>query len=163
MSITSMISVIASEGKSDDVFRALDEDMISRVGVKVFSCSTFDLATKKSARIFTNRPDIYPVSGVKEIITNIWTRTVLDAHETFVANTIEELDAVFPDGALIASIGCGSVVNLPVVCGTRFLGTVNFLNAPGHYSADKVAIIEDMTWAAQLAFLMHSYETTLTI
>ena len=66
-------------------------------------------------------------------------------------------------GAGSASIAVVSGGNRPGDRGTIYLVEVKCLNAPGHYSADKVAIIEDMTWAAQLAFLMHSYETTLTV
>ena len=64
-------------------------------------------------------PDDYPVSGEKTLQHNKWTETVLHRHETFVANSIEEIAEVFPDFELIRSLGCESCLNLPVVIGGR--------------------------------------------
>lgn len=56
------------------------------------------------------------------------------------------------DRALIGSLGCGSVVNMPVFVSGRFMGTVNILHVPGHCSATKVQKLHDLRPAAMLAF-----------
>ena len=61
----------------------------------------------------------------------------------FVANTIEDIAEVFPDHATIASLGCGSVLNLPVVLGGELVATVNLLDEAGHYAPDRVAAAEE--------------------
>ncbi len=61
---------------------------------------------------------------------------------SFVANTIEEIAKVFPDHDLIASLGCGSVHNLPVVLEGELVATINMLAAPHHYTPARVAEAE---------------------
>jgi len=48
--------------------------------------------------------------------------------------------AVFFDHALIASLGCGSVLNVPVVWDGRSLGTINLLHEEGWYDASDAAL-----------------------
>ena len=151
LDLQSFIST-AETGTPDQIFTALEALVQTEVGAIIFSCSTFDLVAGQSRRIYTNMPKVYPVSGLKEIIPNSWTRQVLDQRKTFVANTLDEIRQVFPDHAIIGSLGCGSVVNMPVVLAGQFLGTVNVLNAPGYYGAARLQKIHDLRPAAMLAF-----------
>ena len=54
------------------------------------------------------------------------------------ANTIEDIAKVFPDHELIKSLGCESVINLPVYIGGEMLGTVNCLDVAHHYTPERV-------------------------
>jgi hypothetical protein len=138
------------------VFTVLQALVQSEVGAVIFSCSTFDLAAGNSRRIHTNMPDVYPVSGLKEITPNAWTRIVLDGRKSFVANTLAEIRTVFPDHELIGSLGCGSVINMPVFLAGRFMGTVNVLHEPGYYTPKRVAGLQGLQPAAMLAFGCHA-------
>lgn len=149
---------VAESGPSSLVFAALQDWVQQDVGAIIFSCSTFDLAAQKSRRIHTNLPDIYPVSGLKDITPNRWTRQVLDAGKAFVANSLAEIREVFPDHETIAALGCGSVVNLPVFLAGRFMGTVNVLHRPGYYSADRLDALHTLRAPAMLAFACHLQE-----
>ena len=60
--------------------------------------------------------------------------------ECFVANTLADIDTVFPDATLIGELGCGSVINLPVVLGDTLVGTVNILDVEHHYTPERVAL-----------------------
>lgn len=142
----------AETSPPDQVFAALEALVQAEVGAVIFSCSTFDLTARQSSRVYTNLPDVYPVSGLKEIVPNAWTRQVLDNRQTYVANTLEEIRGVFPDHALIGSLGCGSVVNMPVFLCGQFLGTANILHAPGYYTVSRVQKLHDLRPAAMLAF-----------
>lgn len=143
---------LAETGSAADMMTAL-QDLVQRdVGAIIYSCSTFDLAARQSRRIFTNQPEVYPVSGLKEITPNAWTAQVLDARKTFVANTLEEIAQVFPDHPIIKSLGCGAVINMPVFLAGRFLGTVNVLHQTGHYTPERVARLHALRPAAMLAF-----------
>lgn len=150
------LSRAISAGTPDDVFQMLQDELEAPLNVRIFSCSVFDLPGATSKRIFTNRPDIYPLSGRKPIVENRWTRIVLDQGEAFVANTLSEISEVFPDHELIGSVGCGSVINFPVTCAGRFLGTVNMLSAPGEYTEDKVQFAGNKVWLAQVGFMLNA-------
>ncbi len=111
--------------------------------------------TGEAERIWTNHPDAYPVSGRKPFQPNRWTATVLDRHETFVANTYEGIKEVFGDHELIRSLGCESVMNLPAIAGGRVLGTVNCLDAAGHWTPQRLADSEALRLPATAVFLFH--------
>lgn len=137
-------------------FAALDALCQSLVGHRLFSCSRFDLdsGSGTAARVYTSDEASYPTSGLKEIVPNRWTETVLDRHETFVANSVEGFADVFPDHAFIASLGLGSVVNLPVILRGKMLGTVNILHVAGHFDAARLERLGPIGPAALLAFVL---------
>lgn len=133
-------------------FQLLERMVQQDVGAIIFSCSTFDLAAGSSRRIHSNMPEVYPVSGLKPITPNRWTAQVLDRRQSFVANTLDEIATVFPDHVLIGSLGCGSVINMPVFLAGEFLGTVNALHVPGHFTEPRVAAMKALRAAAVMAF-----------
>ncbi len=73
------------------------------------------------------------------------------------ANTIAEIAKVFPDHELIWSLGCGSVVNLPIVIGGKVVGTMNALDAEHHYDQERVAVAERLRLPAKAAWLAAQY------
>ena len=70
-------------------------------------------------------------------------------------NELAEIATVFPDHALIGSLGLGSVVNMPVVLGGELMATLNLLDVAGYFTPARLALIRDRltlpTLAAQLA------------
>lgn len=136
------------------LFAALDRLSQGTLGHKLFSCSRFRMEEGVAARVYTSDEAHYPTSGLKDVVPNRWTDAVIGRGETFVANSVEGFADVFPDHALIASLGLGSVVNLPVVLNGRFLGTVNLLHGPGHYTPDRLACLPRLKLPAMLAFAL---------
>jgi hypothetical protein len=114
---------------------------------------TFDARTGLSRRVHSSHPREYPVSGSKPLSAGLWSHTVVDERRTFVANTIEAIAEVFPDHELIRSLGCGSVVNLPVAFSGGVIGTANALDAPGHYTPQRVERIERLSPFVTVALL----------
>ena len=108
-------------------------------------------------RNYSNMPDAYATSGEKPIQDNSWTEQVQGRHETFVANSIEEIAAVFPDHELIQSLGCESCMNLPIVVNERVIGTLNCLHDAGHFTPERVGAAESLKQAGALAFLLEAY------
>lgn len=145
-------AAMAETGTVDRIFAGLEAWVQQDVGAVIYSCSTFDLVARNSRRIYTNQPDVYPVSGLKDIVPNGWTEQVLDAGQTFVANTLDEIAQVFPDHPVIKSLGCGAVINMPVFLAGHFLGTVNVLHEEGYYTDARVAALKALRPAAMLAF-----------
>ena len=108
-------------------------------------------------RNYTNMPEAYPVLGEKPRSQNKWSEIVDVRHETFVANSIDEIADVFPDYELIQSLGCESCLNLPIIIDGRLRGTLNCLDAAGHYTPEKIAAAETLKTAGALAFLMADF------
>ena len=66
-------------------------------------------------RIWSSRPDTYPVAGRKRKTMTPWTQQLLRRAEVFVGEGDDALRAVFADSALILSMGLHAVVNVPLV------------------------------------------------
>lgn len=130
-------------------------------GARLVTLMTADPVTGEAERIWTNHPDAYPVSGRKPFQPNRWTATVLDRHETFVANDFEGIKEVFGDHDLIRSLGCESVMNLPAIAGGRVLGTVNCLDAAGHFTLQRIADAEALRLPATAVFLFYLLHTEM--
>lgn len=135
------------------VYAALAALVRDTLPVRLFTVMEIDHRRNVAWRSYTNMPDAYPTSGEKPVENNAWTDQVQGRHETFVANSIQDIAAVFPDHALIQSLGCESCLNLPVVVAGQVLGTLNFLDGPGFFTPDRVAVIDGLKPAGTLALL----------
>ncbi len=138
------------------LFPALDEVFQASIGHRLFSCSAYQMTGPEqgvAARIYSSDALNYPVSGLKEIVPNRWSDIVIRRREVFVANTVEDFADVFPDHALIASLGLGSVVNVPVSLRGDFIGTVNLLHEPGFYTDARLQVMQHLSLPAVLAFV----------
>ena len=108
----------------------------------------------KAGTAYTSDPRNYPATGTKPIEMNSWFEVVHGRHEVFVANTLADIGKVFGDHELIGSLGCGSVVNLPVLRAGTLVATVNLLDAEGHYTPERVErVIADLTLPAMAAVM----------
>lgn len=137
------------------LFPALEVLCQACVGHRLFSCSAFHLSSAEdgvAARVYTSDPVNYPVSGVKNIVTNRWTKQVILGREPFVANSVDGFSDVFPDHQLIATLGLGSVVNLPVILRGKFIGTINMLHKTGYYTKPRLQDLSKLVLPALLTF-----------
>jgi GAF domain-containing protein len=144
------------DGQPEVSFAALASATDALIGARLFTAMTFDRATRLARRIFSNMPEAYPVSGTKPVEDNSWSAIVLDRHETFVANDIDGIAEVFSDHELIRSLGCESVVNVPVIVAGEILGTINCLHDAGRYTPARVAAAEALKLPAAACFLLYN-------
>ena len=151
---------IAGQGQPLAAMRELENLALKSVGATLFTLTTVEPGTGEAARIYSNMPDAYPVSGRKPADQSDWSKQVLGERRTFVANTIEDIAAVFPDHPLIKSLGCESVINVPVEVNGAVVGTVNLLHRAGYYTSDKVAAAESLKLPAALCFLLCAAQST---
>ena len=149
----SFLAALAASDQPGATLGALQAIVQEEVGARLFTAMTFNARTGVSQRIHSSHPNEYPVSGAKPLSVGLWSRTVIDERRIFVANTIEGIAEVFSDHALIRSLGCESVANLPIVFAGGVIGTVNMLDGPGHYTPERVAKIERLAPFAALALL----------
>jgi GAF domain-containing protein len=135
-------AALARADTPDAAYAALERLARDTVGVRLFTVMTLDMEAMLARRAYTSHPAEYPTSGTKPIERNPWFTQVADRREPFVANTLADIAQVFPDHALIGSLGCGSVINLPVVEEGRVTGTINLLDAEGRYTPEVAARAE---------------------
>ncbi|HZS85070.1 MAG TPA: GAF domain-containing protein [Stellaceae bacterium] len=131
--LEAVAAALAAPGGPNAVFAALDRAMAATLGHKLFTILLRHPATGESERFYTNRPDAYPVGGRKPLNPTFWSRLVFEERRPYIGRDAAAIRAVFFDHALIHSLGCDAVLNLPVVHGGEVLGTVNLLHEAGWY------------------------------
>ncbi len=147
-------ALAAANDQPTVTFKALEGLVQETIGAKLFTLMEIDHDRNVAWRNYTNMPEAYPVLGEKPRQKNKWTEAVENRHETFVANSIEEIAEVFPDHELIQSIGCESCLNIPIFINGKMRGSLNCLDVAGHYTPDRVAASETLKEAGALAFLL---------
>ncbi len=146
-------AVIAKATEADPIWRALHILADSLVGAKLFTVMRIDWANDVSGRAYTSDPENYPASGTKKINRTHWFEAIHKQRKPFVANTIADIAEVFPDHEKIWSLGCGSVINYPVIIADQMHGTVNLLHEEHYYMPERVSAAGLLALPAKAAFL----------
>lgn len=123
-------------------FAALHRAAADACGARLFTVTVLDRAAGLARRAYTSHPDAYPATGTKPMGQNAWAAQVIGEGRAFVANTTAEFAIHFPDHALINALGCHSAMNIPVSDGMQVVGTVNILDAEGHFTPARIAILQ---------------------
>ncbi len=147
------LAALAETEQPRAIFAALETITKEVVGTILFTAMTHDTDQMRSLRIYSGNEAAYPVGGWKPLREGPWKATVLDGKRPFSALTIEEIAVVFPDWPLIQSLGCESAMNLPVIVAGKVIGTLNLLDAKGHYTPARVEAAKALTPYAAIAFL----------
>ena len=142
-------------GQPDKAFAALEAMTRDLIGVKLFTVMTSDTSRKESERVYSSMPDVYPVSGTKPYNETHWSEITLKNKRTFVANTISDIAKVFDDHPLILSLGCESVINVPIIVYGLFIGTINCLHEEGYYTEERVKAADQLKLPAAACMMLH--------
>jgi len=153
--LAAFYDAITNNAAPHSAWSAFQELADQTVGAKLLTFMDVDMENNVAQRSYSSDQQAYPVSGKKPITRDDWFDVVHTQNKVFVANTISGLADVFPDYELIASLGCGSVVNLPVRISGELMGTVNMLHEEQHYDEEKVDYIKShLQRPAQFAYLV---------
>jgi hypothetical protein len=127
----------------DETFMQVYQELQGNPGVILFTALQWLPETRSLRRVFTSHPDDYPTGAEKSVqISQGWLSTVIAEQKSFFAPDQAGLEEVFSDVELIRSLGCGAVINIPVVSNGRIAGVLALLHAEGHYTAQTVAVAE---------------------
>lgn len=138
--LAAVAAVGTMPGQPAALFGALEAALGAVLGHRLFTLMRYHADSGESERIYTTHPREYPVGGRKALNPTAWTEQVLRRQRPYLGRTAGDVREVFFDHALIASLGCGSVLNLPVVWDGRTLGTINLLHEEGWYAAGDESI-----------------------
>jgi len=144
---------VREAGQPDQGFRALDRAMGAVIGHKLFTVLLHYPEARESERRYTNQPAAYPVGGRKPLTASAWTERLFVERRSYIGVSAEDIRAVFFDHELILSLGCASVLNVPVVWDGRTLGTINLLHEAGWYDEGDVTVAQIFAALAAPALL----------
>jgi GAF domain-containing protein len=150
---------VAESGQPEASFHALDRAMGHVIGHKLFTVLLHHPLAKESERRYTNQPRSYPVGGRKPVTPSPWTERLFVEQRPYIGRNADDIREVFFDHEIILSLGCASVLNVPVVWGGRTLGTINLLHEAGWYDDGDVPIAQCFAALAVPALLQATSTT----
>ena len=126
--------------KPDVVFQQVFDAMRQDPGVVLFTVLQWIPERSSLRRLFTSHPADYPAGGEKTVeISPGWLGTVIEDKKPFLAPDLDALREVFADAELIQRLGCGAVINVPVLDdGGNVAGVLALLDAEGSYTQQSV-------------------------
>lgn len=92
------------------------------------------MPAQEARRSYSSDPNAYPTSGTKPFIKNQWFKDVVESQEPFLANHPGEMGDQFPDLEIIKKLGCGSIVNVPIVKSGQTVAVINILHEEGYFT-----------------------------
>ena len=119
-------------------FRAVDAALAQSPGHILFTILIHHPALRESERFYSNQPGAYPVGGRKPVTDTPWMQRVVHGGDPYIGRTREDIRDAFFDYELIWSLGCESVLNMPVRWRGETLGTLNLLHRAGHYDESQI-------------------------
>ncbi|WP_255470909.1 GAF domain-containing protein [Pseudarthrobacter sp. B4EP4b] len=149
--------------KSDVVFQQVFDAMREDPGVILFTVLQWIPERSSLRRLFTSHPTEYPVGGEKTVeISPGWLGTVIEDKKPFLAPDLASLREVFADSELIQRLGCGAVINVPVLDGGNVVGVLALLDAEGSYTQQSVeaavAVVNRNLTGLTEAFAAHPHD-----
>jgi len=134
-SIAGLASALQRAPDEMNIWLEFERALSTAFGHRLFTVLAFDMAKGRLRRVHSSRPDVNPVGGAKAVTDSDWTRHVLREGRIYVGSNKADIKAVFSEHELLASIGCDSVLNIPVRKNGVTIGTLNLLDAAGRYDA----------------------------
>ncbi len=138
--LAAVIAAHRDANQPDATFRAIDAALAATTGHMLFTILIHHPGLKQSERFYSNMPEAYPVGGRKPVTGSPWMQRVIDAGEPYIGRTREDIKDVFYDYELIWSLGCESVLNMPVRWQGATIGTLNLLHRAGWYDESDIAV-----------------------
>ncbi|SOE95477.1 hypothetical protein SAMN05414139_08356 [Burkholderia sp. D7] len=142
-SISAISSLAFSLHRNDAVetfWKELDRGLQDAFGHKLFTVLAYDASSGLLGRVYSTQQQINPVGGRKRVTKSIWTKQVLEDGKVFRGATREDIKAVFSDYEVLWSIGCESVLNIPIRKRGIVIGSLNLLDGAGHYDEARIEL-----------------------
>ncbi|MGW4796781.1 GAF domain-containing protein [Nonomuraea sp. NPDC004297] len=135
-------------------FEELEERVRREIGVRLFTVLAWVPQRRALRRVHSSHPEQYPVGGEKTIeVAQDWLATCIEGRRPYFGPDKAAVRQIFADHELIESLGCSSIINVPVLGDDgEVLGVLNILHAEGTYDDASVAAAEALAKDAAAGF-----------
>lgn len=139
-SLSAVARAHADTQQPQATFDALDRAVAATIGHRLFTILVHHREARESERVYTNMREAYPVGGRKPITDSPWMQQVMQRGLPYIGRNADDLRDVFYDHELIVSLGCRSVLNIPLRWRGETLGTLNMLHEENWYDTGHVEL-----------------------
>ncbi|WP_206788904.1 GAF domain-containing protein [Amycolatopsis sp. MtRt-6] len=123
----------------------VEERVRAELGVRLFTVLAWLPERRALRRVHSSHPAEYPVGGEKTVeVAAGWLDRCITARKPYFGPDRAAVREIFTDHELIESLGCGAIINVPVVADGRTLGVLNILDAEGAYDDSSVRVAESL-------------------
>ena len=152
-----IINLLTNTGKlsANEFYKKLDKTIKNNIGHRLFTLTVVDHSIKYVERVYSNNTKIYPLLGTKPIPINSWTNKVINNKKYFFGENKNQIKKLFFDYEKIFSLGCGSIINIPIINDQKILGTLNILHKERFYTIKSVKMIQPYAQLLSPYFILH--------
>lgn len=126
------------------VFRAAEACSAALIGHRLFTILFVVPGASEVERIHSSDPVAYKLTGRKPMGPTPWGKHVIEGRQPWLGNDMAAIRWAFPDHELIASLGCGACINMPIIAMGEVIGSMNILDREGAFTARHVEIAQAM-------------------
>lgn len=134
------VALALANGDRPALYKAVEDSLQSLIGHKLFTLLMILPGSKEIQRIWTSNPESYPLTGRKTMGDTPWGDLVIKQHKPFLGRDMDGIRWAFADHELIASLGLGSGMNVPIILHGELLGTIAILDVEGHMDDYKLEV-----------------------
>lgn len=103
-----------AEGKFEEAYRALEMMVREDMDPHVFAIADVDEKRGVYRRVYSSRPDEFPVTGDRPIPSGLWAESILKKRKLMVSNNLTAMAKEIPDSAEGLAMGCQSFSYMPI-------------------------------------------------
>lgn len=119
--IVETLNALAGPGQPAAMFKAVD-DAIDALFGRAYTTILKVENGLHTERVYSTVPETYALGVRKTLPDTPRTQRIFAEGTPFVANTLEEIAAQYPDHDVVVKLGAATLSNLPVVYGGRVIG-----------------------------------------
>lgn len=135
--LTELALATAHPGQPNALFETADRVLQKRFGHQLFTLLAYHPENGEVERLYSSRPDVFPLQGRKMMGPTEWGARVLHSGEAYLGRRVADIRWAFPDHELIASLGLGCILNRPLAWNGQVLGVLSLLQeGEGCYSEE---------------------------
>lgn len=135
--LAELLLSLAEPGQPQTVFERVDRALADTVG-QVFMTVLRVRPDGLGERLYSNQPEAYPMPYVKGFPGNGWVEQVLQRAQPLLVRNMDEFMKVFVGRDVMESLGCGCLLNMPVIWDGKVRGTVNIGDREGRYDDETI-------------------------
>jgi len=132
--LRSLTLAVAAAPTANHVWQIADEAFSQMLGQLMFTVLEHVPASGEVARLYSNRPDAYPVGGRKPMGETPWGDLVLTRGQPWLGQDADAIRWAYFDHEILIGMGFETAINLPMVSAGKTLITLNLTAGPGHYT-----------------------------
>ncbi len=123
-------------GQPDALFAAAERIMDRTFGHKLFTILEVREDQGYLERLYTNRPEAYPLMGRKPLTKTPFVQKLFERGEPNLGQNADDIRRDFPDHETLLGLGCESIMNLRIMYDGTVMGSMNVLHEANYFDEE---------------------------